>query len=160
MRRSAFFLSLAAGLVATLALSAPTQAGSVYEVDAEVIVASGSATSATVEFVGGTVSGGVTILPSTDLPTPVTGTASGTTVVVKFPDAGPGVYDLEFKVTSDTNTLAGVGGTIAGSAGTQGGVAVLAVTLSVPEPTSMSLLGLGMAGFFAYRRLFKRPATV
>jgi hypothetical protein len=30
----------------------------------------------------------------------------------------------------------------------------------VPEPTSMALLGIGMAGFLAYRRLFKRAATV
>jgi hypothetical protein len=31
---------------------------------------------------------------------------------------------------------------------------------TVPEPTSMALLGIGMASFFTYRRLFKRPATV
>jgi hypothetical protein len=30
----------------------------------------------------------------------------------------------------------------------------------VPEPTSMALLGIGMAGFFTYRRLFKRAAPV
>jgi hypothetical protein len=30
----------------------------------------------------------------------------------------------------------------------------------VPEPTSMALLGIGMAGFFTYRRLFKRPSAV
>jgi hypothetical protein len=33
-------------------------------------------------------------------------------------------------------------------------------TTAVPEPTSMALLGIGMAGFFTYRRLFKRAATV
>jgi hypothetical protein len=31
---------------------------------------------------------------------------------------------------------------------------------AIPEPTSMALLGIGMAGFFTFRRLFKRPATV
>jgi hypothetical protein len=34
------------------------------------------------------------------------------------------------------------------------------VTETIPEPTSMALLGIGMAGFFTYRRLFKRAATV
>jgi hypothetical protein len=37
---------------------------------------------------------------------------------------------------------------------------VTVTELAVPEPTSMALLGIGMAGFFTYRRLFKRPATV
>jgi hypothetical protein len=36
----------------------------------------------------------------------------------------------------------------------------LTVTEVVPEPTSMALLGIGMAGFFTYRRLFKRATTV
>jgi PEP-CTERM motif len=31
---------------------------------------------------------------------------------------------------------------------------------TVPEPTSMALLGIGMASFFTYRRLFKRHSAV
>jgi len=33
-------------------------------------------------------------------------------------------------------------------------------TTIVPEPTSMALLGIGMAGFFAFRRFFKRSSVV
>jgi hypothetical protein len=33
-------------------------------------------------------------------------------------------------------------------------------TSAVPEPTSIALLGIGMTGFLAFRRLFKRPSAV
>jgi len=35
-----------------------------------------------------------------------------------------------------------------------------AFSSAVPEPSSMALLGIGMASFFTYRRLFKRPSAV
>jgi hypothetical protein len=50
--------------------------------------------------------------------------------------------------------------TLLGNTGASKTHGVLGVTEVVPEPTSMALLGIGMAGFFTYRRLFKRPATV
>ncbi len=41
-------------------------------------------------------------------------------------------------------------------AGTSVSGAGFELSESVPEPASMALLGIGMAGFFAFRRIFKR----
>jgi hypothetical protein len=49
---------------------------------------------------------------------------------------------------------------VLGHAGTKSPTSLLSVSEAVPEPTSVALLGIGMAGFFTYRRLFKRTASV
>jgi len=80
---------------------------------------------------------------------------------------GVGTFMGTFGSNAMGGTFGGTGG--AGSAGklffggtaTAGGQIDVTYTYiaAVPEPNSMALLGIGMAGFFTFRRLFKRPAT-
>jgi len=60
----------------------------------------------------------------------------------------------EITVTKDIILVGGTAGTASVSIVSQG-----FSTGSVPEPTSMALLGIGMTGFLAFRRLFKRNSV-
>jgi hypothetical protein len=153
MKRSMF---LAAGLIASLAFTASSQAGTVYDATSFVTVYKSTADSATVTFVGGPLTGPVTISPGTGLT--ITGeTVSAESVKFTFNTVGVGSYALDFTVTAGPD-LTLTGGTVAGTSKTQGGVT--GFVTSVPEPASMALLGIGMTSFLAFRRFFNKRNPV
>jgi len=49
---------------------------------------------------------------------------------------------------------------VGGTAGATVSIINQGYSSTIPEPNTMALLGIGMAGFFTYRRFFKRAATV
>jgi len=75
-------------------------------------------------------------------------------------DNGLGVINLtltgETFSGTGTHTFASV---IATDGATVSGSGSFSEASAVPEPASVALLGIGMAGFFAYRRLCKRTAN-
>jgi hypothetical protein len=84
---------------------------------------------------------------------PLLETATTTPTVYDFsPFEGGGRMTLTFnKVGADFASVIANGGTVTGTGGF--------TEQAAPEPGSFALLGIGMAGFLAYRRYFKRPAV-
>jgi hypothetical protein len=70
--------------------------------------------------------------------------------------SGLGTINITFTATSFStgiSSFAGLFSTVGAKATGDGSFSQIAV---VPEPTSIALLGIGMSGFFAFRRFFKR----
>jgi len=149
MNRKAF-LFLAAGLLASLAFAAPSQAGT-QNLVANFTVTGGTAADIELLYTAPVTAVSVSSSSVGALTPPL---FSGSTVTLNFSPQSSGFID--FSVTSSGNLSAFfLTGLTAGVTDSNLHVTVAAI----PEPTSIALLGIGMTGFLAFRRLFKRTAV-
>ena len=160
MRRA--FLFLAAGLLASVAVSARRRPAWFCIRSIQRLSSPRAAPEGAVLVFSENLTAPVTVT-STTIPGGAVGVVTpptpSNTITFTFADTGPGTYTLNFTVFGPSSPpLLGLGGTISGTGGTQGGAAILSIT-SVPEPASLALLGIGMTGFLAFRRFFKKTAV-
>jgi hypothetical protein len=156
MERSLFW-ALAIGLLASLALAAPSHAGSVT------VTGSWSVPGATASEIDFFFSGPVTAVDSlSGVPVP-----NPPTIVPPPPNEvvftyTPGVVGGALTFTVETSGIFQTG-EVNGSSivGTPSAVNFdfRTVATAIPEPASIALWGIGMTGFLAFRRLFKRTAA-
>jgi hypothetical protein len=161
MMKRSFFLTAAAGLFASVVLAAPSRAGSeVLSFSFALAPSTTTATDLEVVLSGPVPLTGYTVTsPAGNLPiTSVTG--SGDTITIDFTasSATKGTVDIMVPAMglglTGSQIFTGVS-----PAGSLTGTGLQINITSVPEPTSMALLGIGMTGFLAFRRLFKRTSA-
>jgi hypothetical protein len=167
MKDRSLFLTLALGVVVGLAFTAPCQATTtLVTTNMSFTVSPGTGTATDVEVtytpdVTGTTSN-VTVVSAGGL-SGVTASISGDTLTVDFTAANKTTSDL---VISFDTTLSpplnfasfNITG-VSGGATATGTIGVSSGPATVPEPTTISMLGVGMAGFFAYRKWFRKKAV-
>ncbi len=174
MMKRSYLLALAVGLIASVAFSTPSQAGSTITTTAFFdlkpvtglarawdfnYVDSADTPLATMSGLTITNTGGLTILTDTiSLP----GTIHITFAPANHTDGTPFPLSAGLQFTFNTNN--NQNNVFLDSSPLTYRFAtsvtnVAAITGTVPEPASMALLGVGMSGLFALRRLFKRPSV-
>jgi PEP-CTERM motif len=176
MKRSVF-LALAAGLIATAAFSAPAQAAStLVDTKAYFAITPGTATTTEVDFFyqnsgGGALSSitgishvsdgglsGVTFATNGTDEIMVTFTAANHTNGTIGPPPTPGL-EFTFTTGNAANNVFIKQMSVVVTPGNSAGQSVLVTAGSVPEPASLALLGIGMTGFLAFRRFFKKTSV-
>jgi len=164
MSKRSFFLTLALAALASVAFATPSHAGPMSIVTGF----SFSEIPATITDVTITYTEALTPPAITDLTigvnnlglTPSSVVASGDQVTITFNPASGGAGNFTFE-TDSASPIGFVSIVISGLVGTpviSSASAVVSSVAIVPEPTSIALLGIGMTGFLACRRLFKRTA--
>jgi len=163
MMKKSFFMTLAAGLLASLAFAAPSQAGTIVTTTVIFTGLNPGADTVVIDYAGAGVISDVT--PRLSLPIGATESVSKPgEITVTFASTAPGPEGVVFTFASTTPFGNGTPPPITITSATAGpGGQTVATALSfsvstVPEPASIALLGIGMTGFLAFRRLFKRTS--
>jgi hypothetical protein len=161
MRNFAFFTTFAA----VLTFASFSHAGSVIETGVTIIPngVGGTAGDVEITYTGGTLSGEVTIDGGTlaaDVSSITLTSSTEVTVDFTTPTTGGNLF-FSFDVASGLPTVHSfnLSDTTNSTFLNPLGLSVGSQITAVPEPSSMALLGVGMASFFVYRRYFRRVAT-
>jgi len=169
MSKRSFFLCLAFAALASLAFATPSRAGStIVTTDITFSVSrGGSASDVEVTYTPAVDPTAGLMITSTGGLTGLTISEAANTVTVSFDAAAATSGTLSFEFTTATAppitfSSASLTGVTNGATGNLG-VAVNTITTKVdpnPEPTSVALLGIGIAGFMAIRRLLLKRTTI
>jgi hypothetical protein len=163
MMRRSVFACFAAGLIASLAFAAPSQAGTIVTTTINFTGLDPAASSVVIDYAGAGVISDVT--PVFGIPTGATEAISAPNqVTVTFASSTAGPEAVAFTFASTTPFGNGTQPAITLTSATASGGQTVGTTLSfsqsaIPEPASIALLGIGMTGFLAFRRLFKRTSV-
>jgi hypothetical protein len=164
---------MAAGVVATLAFVTPSQAGSTL-VTTNLTYAitstnggSPTATDVTIQYSAVDPISDLKVIlgPGTTFTGVVLSEPAANLIEVSFNRTGSGTAEFTFVTAAAPGTVTGtfVNGsaiiTGAHNAFQTASVGVTSVAQGVPEPASWALLGIGMTGFLAFRRLFKKTSV-
>jgi len=183
MRKCSFIRNVVCGLLVCLAFVTPSQATSyVINVSEQVQVQNTDLTSGTISSVeidysglGGSLFdvsfvGTALVFPTGALGTSAASVGSpldGVKVSVTGGSASLLSGTIYFDTVQSTNNVTALAAsiqaaseTVLASASTTFYGPLHFTVVAVPEPTSMALLGIGMTGFLAFRRLFKRSTTI
>jgi hypothetical protein len=167
-------LSLAAGLLAILPFSTPSLAGSIVFINSTLgpPIPAGVTTITELDVTFTPAASPFSDLTLTTPPSAGGSTISSTSDIVKVmisPSAsaayillGQGFAQFQFDVPLDPATAMAdirvTSTTWITNVGNETGQTTVSFAL-VPEPTSLALLGIGMSGLLAFRRLFKRSVV-
>jgi hypothetical protein len=161
-----------AALLAVLAVATPSHATSHVTATSNFSIPGATTDELDVTFGGaGTITNLTVTLSGVSTPSgltfpPATYSAVGDVVKILFMGGySNAVFNYSFDATGSITDIAG--GTVSASLGTITGTAsslskgaqILTVS-SVPEPSSIALLGIGLSGFIAFRRRFSKKLPV